>query len=163
MLTEQYFKDNSSVEPYEKSPFWTLLGDADDLEKIPFHHREQLLFLNRISSDFVYQYIEDLKIVHDKLWEPFVDLNYQKQEKFTVNSDFKAYKKWLYNRGIPFATSVLVLPNYNSHPMLMTWKMLLKYIDDIFGTSDDLLIFDFSQTWFLFHYHDGETTFVSNV
>ena len=63
MLTEHYFKDNSSVEPYEKSPFWTLLGDADDLEKIPFHHREQLLFLNRISSDFGYQYIEDLNVL----------------------------------------------------------------------------------------------------
>lgn len=162
MLTEQYFKENSNTEPFEKSPFWTLLGDAADLEKIPVHHREQLLFLNKIASIFVYQYVEDLKIVDQKLWQPFVHVKFQKQEKFRSNSDFITYKKWLYQRGTPFSTWILVVPNYNSHPMLMTWKMLLNYTDDIFGTSDDLLILDFSQSWYLFHYHDGETTFIKN-
>lgn len=161
MFTAEYFRQNSGVEPATNSPFWTLLGDAEDLAKIPLHHRAQLLFLNKESSELVYQYVEDLKIVNQKLWEPFAELEFQKKEKFLFYLDIKTYKKWLYKREISFSTWILVLPNYNTHPMLMTWKMLLNYANEIFGNSDDLLIMDFSDTWYLFHDHDGEATFVS--
>lgn len=162
MLTLNFFKENSGQEPYDKKLFWTLLGDTEDLEKIPKHHREQLLFLNKEASDFAYQYLDDLNILDPKLWQPFEYLKFQKKEIYQFNNDFSSYKKWLYQRGIPFQNWVLVLPNYNEHPMLMTWKMLLNYSNDIFAMSDDLLIFDCSQNWYLFHYHEGETSFVSN-
>lgn len=162
MFNLDFFKENSGQEPYDKKLFWTLLGDTEDLEKIPKQHREQLLFLNKNAAEFIYQYIEDLNILDTKLWQPFEHLKFQKKEIYLFKNDFSSYKKWLYQRGIPFQHWVLVLPNYNEHPMLLTWKMLLKYSTDIFALSDDLLIFDCSQNWYLFHYHEGETNFVSN-
>ncbi|MCA5005238.1 hypothetical protein [Sphingobacterium bovistauri] len=160
MFTLTFFKENSEQNPLSKTPYWTLLGDENDLEKIPAHHREQLLFLNEKVSDFIYQYVEDLQILNKDLWQPFDHFQFQHQEKYKLSSNKKAYKKWLYQRGIPFADWILVIPNFNVHPMLMTWKMLLNYAEDIFAMSDDLLIFDFSQTWFLFHYHERETTLI---
>ena len=160
MFTLAFFKENTSSIPFDDKPFWTLLGDENDLEKIPTHHREQLLFLNQKATEFIYQYVDDLNILDSKLWQAFKNHDFKNEENYSLNSDFQSYKKCLYQRGIAFSNWVLVLPNYNSHPMLMTRKMLLKYTSDIFGTSDDILIFDFSQTWYLFHHHDGESTFI---
>lgn len=133
MLTLDFFKENSAQIPHTTNPFWTLLGDATDLEKISAHHREQLLFLNKEAADFVYQYLDDLNILDTKLWQPFVHLKFNTQEKLNHFEDDKTLKKWLYQREIAFATWVLVLPNFNSFPMLMTWKMLLNYSNDIFA------------------------------
>lgn len=160
MFTLNFFKENSSPIPFDKEPYWTLLGDAVDLRKILPHHREQLFFLNKKAADFIYTYIDELQVLDKQLWQPFKNHDFKLKEKYQTNSDFQSYKKWLYQRGIAFSNWVLVLPNYNSHPMLMTWKMVLKYTSDIFGTSDDILIFDFSQSWYLFHYHEGETTLI---
>ena len=162
MLTLDFFKENSAQIPHTTTPCWTLLGDATDLEKIPEHHREQLLFLNKEAADFAYQYLDDLQILDEKLWQPFAHLKFNTQEKLNHFEDDKTLKKWLYQREIAFANWVLVLPNFNSFPMLITWKMLLNYSNDIFAHSDDLLIMDFTQTWYLLHYHEGETTFVKN-
>lgn len=161
MLTEDYFKRKSALQPKDKPPYWTILGDEYDLARIPLHHREQMLFLNEEACDFAYRYINDLNLLNDQLWQPFEHLYCSTIEKYTTDANNQAFKKWLYQRGIAFSTWILVIPNYNSYPMLMTWKMLLKYAEDIFSQSDDYLLMDCSQRWYLFYYHEGEATFIS--
>lgn len=141
---------------------WTLFGSPEDFDNFPEQHREQILFLNKASGKYIYDFVASAKLLTGDLWEPFAKGNFKTVEQF---SDFsgtaeskQALKKWLFNRAIPFKAWVFVLPNYNDYPILTTWKMIIKYSGNLFF-ADDITIFDNSLNWCLFFYHEGHLFF----
>ena len=135
---------------------WTLLGSTDDYDRLPGSHKEQILFLDAAATKFIYEYLSSAKLVGEDISDPFSKGNFKTVEKFNDLADTdesrQRLKKWLFKRGIAFRTWVYVLPNYNRHPILMTWKMVIKYSFDLFF-NDDVTIFDDSLNWCLFYFH----------
>lgn len=74
----------------------------------------------------------------------------------------RAVRRWLFNRGVPFKTSVY-LSYQPKWAIATTWKILLKYWDDFwYPGSDDLTVVDKSFSWALFFWHEGEAFFGDN-
>jgi len=141
---------------------WTLFGSAKEFDSLPETHREQILFLDKTASKYIYDFSADAHLMTGGLWDPFAKGNFKQVEKFydfarTAESN-QRLKKWLYNRGIAFGTWVFVLLNGNEGPMLMTWKMLIKYSDNLF-IMDDVLVFDHTLNWCLFFFHEDQIFF----
>lgn len=140
---------------------WTLLGTEAEFDALPPTHQAQVLFLDPQASAYIHQFLDAAGLVTGGLWEPFAQGNFRDVATF---SDFRrtdesrqALKKWLYRRGLPFGTWVFVLSN-NDHPLLMTWKMLIKYADRMF-TIDDVVVFDPTQLWCLVFFHEDQLFF----
>ena len=75
--------------------------------------------------------------------------------------EIKRVRKWLYQRGIPFKHRVL-LSWSNTEAAVTTWKMFVRYWDDLwYPGSDDLAVFDESLGWALFLWHEEEAFFAS--
>ena len=141
---------------------WTLFGNAKEFDSLPGTHREQILFLDKTASKYIYDFSTDAHLTTGGLWDPFAKGNFKEVEEF---SDFartaeskQRLKKWLFNRGISFRTWVFVLLNGNEGPMLMTWKMLIKYSDSLF-LIDDVMVFDSTLNWCLFFFHEDKIFF----
>lgn len=141
---------------------WTIFGSPEEFDKLPKIHQEQIHFLDKKASTFLYDFLENAKLISGKLWDPFSKGNFNSIEKFInfSNSDKSKseLKKWLYKKPIPFRNSVFILPNYDNFPILTTWKIVIKYGHDIFHV-DDIIIFDKSLNWCLFYYHENELFF----
>jgi hypothetical protein len=71
----------------------------------------------------------------------------------TADTDPKAVRrvrKWLFQRGVPFGHRVF-LSWSGSEAAVTTWKMVVRYWDDLwYPSSDDLVVFDSSLSWALF-------------
>lgn len=137
---------------------WTCLGSADDFDMLSNEHKDQILFLDKDASDFLYTYFEASKFHTGPMWEPFKKNNFKYVEKIRLDEEESIIKKWLYNREIPFSKWVYVLPNYGRGPLTMTWKMVLKNCEMMFF-SDDLVIFDETNQWCLSYWHEDEMFF----
>jgi len=141
---------------------WTMFGSPEDFDKIPDIHKEQILFLDKGATKFIYEYCSSAKLIADDLWQPFSKGNFKTIEEYSNFSDTEEskqeLKKWMFNRGIEFQNWVFVLPNYNDYPILTTWKMVIKYSDDLFH-SDDITIFDKTLNWCLFYFHHDKMFF----
>ena len=141
---------------------WSLFGSANEFDSLPETHREQILFLDKAASEYIFEFSTAAYLTTGGLWDPFAKGNFKAVEEFadfsrTPESKQKL-KKWLYNRGIPFQTWVYVLLNGNEPPMLMTWKMLIKYSDCLF-LLDDVMIFDNTLNWCLIFFHEDRIFF----
>ena len=141
---------------------WTMFGSPEDFDNIPDVHKEQILFIDKEATKFIYEYCSSAKLIADDLWKPFSNDNFKSIEEYSNFSETvdrkQELKKWLFNRGIEFKKWLFVLPNYNEYPVLTTWKMVVKYSDDLFQ-SDDITIFDRTLNWCLFYFHPGKLTF----
>jgi len=70
-------------------------------------------------------------------------------------------RKWLYQRGVPFKHSVF-LSWSDTEAAVTTWKMVVKYWDDLwYPMADDLAVFDQTLSWALFLWHEEEAFFAS--
>ncbi|MEQ1634784.1 MAG: hypothetical protein ABL997_20560 [Planctomycetota bacterium] len=70
-------------------------------------------------------------------------------------------RKWLYQRGLPFRQRVY-LSWTETDAVVTTWKMFVKYWDDLwYPGADDLAVFDESLSWALFLEHHGFADFAS--
>ena len=70
-------------------------------------------------------------------------------------------RKWLYHRGVPFGHPVFLSWSGNE-AAVTTWKMVVKYWDDLWlPVADDLTVFDGSLSWALFLWHEGEAFFAT--
>jgi hypothetical protein len=70
-------------------------------------------------------------------------------------------RKWLFQRGIPFSHRVF-LSWSSTEAAVTTWKMVVRYWDDLwYPASDDLVVFDSSLSWALFFWHEEEAFFAS--
>ena len=141
---------------------WNLFGSAAEFDSLPATHREQILFLNQAAGEYIFEFSRDAHLTTGGLWDPFAKGNFKSVEEFDQFSRSPAskqlLKKWLYNRGIAFSTWVYVLVNGNEPPMMMTWKMLIKYSDSLF-LLDDVMVFDNTLNWCLVFFHHDRLFF----
>lgn len=80
----------------------------------------------------------------------------------TESSADRSVRKWLFNRGVPFKSSVY-LSYQPDVAIATTWKMVVKYWDDFwYPSSDDLIVVDDSFAWTLFFWHESEAFFGDN-
>jgi hypothetical protein len=132
----------------------------DNYDNLPKEHKDQIFLLDKEASKFIYSFLDNSKMTdkvnpHNydgKTWKPFPPNFFKTVEEFTNFSDFNLVKKWLFKTGIPFKTNVFILPNYGEQPILTTWKIVLKYAEDIFF-NDDIIIFDQTLNWCLYFFH----------
>lgn len=136
----------------ERPDGWTCLGGPTDFDSLPNEFKDQ------IAGDFLYKYFKASKFHTGPMWEPFKKKNFKYVEKIAADEDAQTIKKWLYNRGIPFAKWVYVLPNYSNVPLMMTWKMVIKNYETLFF-ADDVVIFDETNQWCLSYWHEDELFF----
>ncbi len=141
---------------------WTVFGSAKDFNALPETHKAQILFLDKTAEKFLYELVEHARLLSDGGWAPFSKGNFKTVEQYGHAVDLQEnsplLKKWLYNRGIPFSNWVFVLCDSNEQPLLMTWKMFIKYAFDIFLVGDTM-VFDQTINWCLFNYHEGQLFF----
>lgn len=151
--------DNIREFALDKPSGWNSFGSPEDYLKMPDEHRDQILFLDRKANKYLYEYLDSIKLITGPIWNPFEKGNFRTIEEFTNLDNESELKKWLYNRGIPFKNWVLMLPNYHEDPVLLTWKMVVKYSPKIFFQLDDIVIFDKSSNWCLFYFHEEHLYF----
>jgi len=142
---------------------WTVFGSAEEFDALPETYKDQIIFLNKDAEKYLYEFVEHAGLLTGGGWDPFAKGNFKTVEEFehaVGNLDNnQLLKKWLFNRGIPFRTWVFVLfDGGNTQPLLITWKLFIKYANDIFGTGD-VMVFDQTINWCLFNYHEGQLFF----
>jgi len=125
----------------ERPKHVTSLGLMEGYNNLPKEFQDQIIFLNKNVSKFLYKYLESAKFITGDLWESFKMENFKYTEDIDEPDDEKILKKWLYKRGIPFSKWVFLLPNYDENPITLTWKMVIKNAGNIF-CGDDIIIFD---------------------
>jgi len=138
-----------------------LFGTAADFDNLPGTHREQILFLDKAASEYLFSFTDDWSnLLTGGGWDPFAKGNFRTVETYPGNFGTESkdeLKKWLYQRGIPFKNWVFLLTN--TEPALMlTWKMVVKYAAILFG-FDDTMVFDHTLNWCLFYYHEDRMFF----
>ena len=71
----------------------------------------------------------------------------------------KKVKKWLYQRGIPFAAPVMLCYD-STNVVLTTWKMLVRHWQLFYySISDDLTVCDSTLNWCVLFFHEHEIYF----
>lgn len=140
-----------------------MFGSAEEFDALPETYKDQIIFLNKDAEKYLYEFVEHAGLLTGGGWDPFAKGNFKTVEEFehaVGNLDNnQLLKKWLFNRGIPFRTWVFVLfDGGNTQPLLITWKLFIKYANDIFGTGD-VMVFDQTINWCLFNYHEGQLFF----
>ncbi len=132
---------------------WSFLGEPEEANALSQEHKDQVFFLNKEATKFLYQYITSSKMISGPIWKPFNEQYFKTIEEFKVGIDCKdELKKWLYNRGIPFRQFVFIDEDFCGQAVMLTWKMLIKYWDGLF-LHNDLIIFDQTLNWGLFYFH----------
>ncbi|MDB5203559.1 MAG: hypothetical protein JWQ27_2968 [Ferruginibacter sp.] len=138
------------------------IGTAIEFDELPETHREQILFLDKAAGKYIFEFAVSARFITGGLWDPFAKGNFKTVEHYDrfygIQDSKQELKKWLFNRGIPFSTWVFVLPGANQPPMLMTWKMMVKYVEHIFF-GDDVVVFDHTGNWCLVYFHENEMFF----
>lgn len=158
MIDLSNIKNFSIPPPINSSVF----GSAADFDALPETHKAQILFLNKAAEKYLYEFVGYAGVLTGAGWNPFAEGNFKTVEQFEqavgLEDNRQLLKKWLYNRGIPFGNWVFVLCDTSSQPLLMTWKMVLKYAHDLFAIGDTLA-FDQTLNWCLFNYHEGPLSY----
>ena len=142
---------NSFAMPLAEHPMrWVFEDDAP----LPEPWQDQVVALEPQAA----QYLWDLDFT--LRFEPRLSA-FRHQHRFDhyFASDDEV-KKWLYQRGIPFARWVI----WSVHPdsaFLLTWKMVIKFSSVIFFANDQT-IWDSTHEWMLEFHHDYVFTFYDN-
>ncbi len=143
-------------------PDHNFIGSGQEFDNLPATHQEQILFLNPDAEKYIFEFVSSARLITGGFWAPFEKGNFKTIETYDrlygTQDSKQGLKKWLFNRGIPFDTWVFVLPAANETAMLMTWKMVLKYVEHIFF-GEDALVFDKTTNWCLVYYHENEMFF----
>lgn len=142
----------------ERPDVWTSLGSSEVFDSLSDEFKDQIKFLDKEASDFLYRYFKVSKFHTGPMWEPFAKKNFKYVESLPLAAEDDMLGKWLYNKGIPFSKWVFVLPNYGGQPLMMTWKMVIKSCGALFW-GDDVVIFDESNQWCLTYWHEDEMFF----
>jgi hypothetical protein len=143
---------------------WTVFGHAADFDALPQTHKDQILFLDKEASKYIWKFSGDANLLTGGGWAPFEGGNFRQVDQF---ADFRrneesnsALKKWLHHRGILYPTWVFVLNEGDDQVILTTWKMVIKYAAELF-TINDTLVFGSTLHWCLFFYHEDQLFFGS--
>jgi hypothetical protein len=142
---------------------WTLFGSLVVFARMPLVHRDQILFLDAPSTQAVYDAAHRRNLLcGDDGWgnSPFTGGCFQNVEQHCVQQEADL-KKWLFQRGIRFATAALLLPLFAAQDepaILTTWKIVVKYARQLFG-GDNVVVVGEKADWCLHYHHDGMLTF----
>lgn len=131
---------------------------ADDkYGKLPDQHLEQLKPLDKVASEFLWNFISNTDLHRDI---PFKKDFFRTVDKAKVlDNNKREIKKWLYQRGLPFEKLVFVSWD-KENSMIVPWKLLIKYFDSFYyPSSDDLTVIDKSLNWAFLFYHEDEIYF----
>jgi hypothetical protein len=138
------------------------IGTAKEFDDLPETHKEQILFLDKAAEKYIFEFVSSAHLITGGFWDPFAKGNFKNVEEFDrfygIQASKQELKKWLFNRGIAFPTWVFVLMGANQPPMLMTWKMMVKYVEHIFF-GDDVVVFDKTLNWCLVYFHENQMFF----
>ena len=114
------------------------------------------------AQKYIFEFASSAHLVTGGFWDPFAKGNFKTVEEFDrfygIQASKQDLKKWLFNKGIAFHTWIFVLMAANEPPMLMTWKMMLKYVEYIFF-GDDVMVFDKTLNWCLVYFHENQMFF----
>ncbi|MEM9003358.1 MAG: hypothetical protein AAGE59_07515 [Cyanobacteria bacterium P01_F01_bin.86] len=144
---------------------WALFIPPGTFTKMPLAHRDQILFLDVASTQTVYDAANRRNILcgNDGFGNtPFSAGCFRHVEAYSIQAEAEL-KKWLYQRGIPFASAAFVLPVFaadSSPAVLTTWKMIVKYAFELFG-SDDIVVVSDKVDWCVYFRHCGTLKFAS--
>lgn len=116
---------------------WTPFGDGEDFDQLPETHKDQLVFLDKNATKFLYSYLHAAKLIASND-NPFSRNNFRIIEHYTDMTNEDGLKKWLFNREMPFKNEVFLL---GDECIFTTWKMIVKYAPDIFFMNDTV-VFD---------------------
>jgi hypothetical protein len=144
----------------------SIFGSLADYDALPETHKAQILFLDKAAEKYIYEFIDLARLPSNGGWAPFENGNFKTVEQYShvvdLQENIPLLKKWLYSRGIPFRNWVFVLSDSNEQPLMMTWKMLIKYAFDLFLIGDTM-VFDQTINWCLFNYHEGQLHFAKDA
>jgi hypothetical protein len=137
---------------------WRFTEEMYDI--LPQQHLEQLRPIDADASKFLWNYIISVGL-HDNI--PFKKDFFRTIDKAKVTlENQKVVKKWLYQRGIPFAKEIYLSWDPGV-AMIVPWKIFIKYFDSFYYSgSDDLTIIDCTLQWALLFYHEDEIYFGTN-
>ena len=143
---------------------WSVFGNAAEFAALPPTHQEQIIFLDKKATKFIYSFVENAGLITGGGWDPFGKGNFAVVEEcdhlFQNDESRRLLKKWLYRRGIPFSSWVFLLTCHDQ-VIYATWKMVIKYSHDIFPV-DDTIVFDKTLNWCLLYYHENQMFFGKN-
>ena len=134
--------------PLESHPLKWKFEDEDGF--ITEEFKDQIIPLNQKAAKFLWDFESTQRQLGDI---PKMQQHYKKiSEYFSGSSSNQEVKKWLYNLGIPFDQKVFWIdqPEWG---FILTWKMIIKYSEDLFFGSDTVL-WDRSLNWCLNYHHD---------
>lgn len=148
--------DSFSVD-FDNSPFNCWFKDKDESEIQP-EHKDQISILDKNAANYLWDF--EMK-VNDRPLRDYPNLNkYFKSVDIYEQTKEKELKKWLYETGVPFKQKVYMSVQPDTG-FVLTWKMVIKYSDNIFF-SHDLAIWDKTLNWMLVFHHDGKWHFAKN-
>lgn len=148
---------------------WTDFGSPETFAKMPDHHKLQILFLDKKSTNAVYSAFNQRDLLcGDDGWgnTPFSAGCFYSVETYFVKDKHTAeLKKWLYHRALRFSEPVLFLRPFcgiDTPAILTTWKLTIKYADELFR-GDNLIVVSPSANWCLYYHHDGLISFAKQA
>lgn len=150
-------------EPYG----WSIFGAPQASAAMPETHRDQILFLDAPSSEAVYQAFNRRGLLGAAdAWgnRVFEGGCYRQIEQVNVG-EVPDPKKWLHDRGVPFAANAFLLKSFaiDSDPVVVTtWKMVVKYATGLFS-HDNLIAVSDTGEWCLHYHHDGLIRFAHDL
>ena len=151
--------DIENIKQYqiEKPNSWGLFNDEEDINNLPTEHKDQMIFLDKTATEFLYNILKVAKLLAAND-DPFSKNNFKTVEHYTKMDNQSGLKKWLYNRNIPFKKEVFLL---GDDCILTTWKMIVKYSPDLFF-GNDVVVFDKTLNWCLFYFHHDHLFFAKD-
>lgn len=78
-----------------------------------------------------------------------------------ISVEDETLKKWLFHTGLAFQKDVYIVWQPDT-AVITKWKIFVKFFDDFYYSSDEILIFDNSLNWGLL-IHNGKVIFGSNT
>lgn len=146
----------------------TVFGSPETFLEIPQTRRDQILFLDRASTQAVYDAFNRYDILcSDDDWDytPFSAGCFKSVEKYSIQQE-SDLKNWLHQRGIPFLAKVLLLQVFSADGdpavLLTTWEIVVEFAAEIFaGDNIMLVLIGENADWCLYYDRDDAITFAS--
>jgi hypothetical protein len=139
--------------PLSEHPLkWVFEKEKDVAPSIEF--QDQLIPLHEDAAMFLWRFrMTQSMSVDEKIFQQTTSYSIDEKSSEEV-------KKWLFDCGIPFDQKVFWATQPKS-AFVMTWKMVIKFWEDLFFGSDEL-IWDKTLNWALEYNHNDFFRFGKN-
>jgi hypothetical protein len=135
---------------------WKFISEKEQLSN---EYKDQIVALNPKASSFLREFKNSQKYLSStiNIAKYFNEVTYFSK----TNTTNQNVKKWLYEKGIPFNQRVFCFIE-NNWGFLLTWKMLIKFSDSLFGGSE-VYSWDKTSNWCLIYDHEDVFCFGKNL